>query len=60
MDVFAWSYDDMLGLRTDIFSHKLPIDPSCPQVKQKLRKINPDLSLKNKKEVSKKFDANVI
>ncbi|XP_055812085.1 uncharacterized protein LOC129882003 [Solanum dulcamara] len=60
MDVFAWSYDDMPGLSTNIVSHKLPTDPSCPPVKQKPRKIKPDLSLKVKKEVSKQIDANVI
>ncbi|XP_059315447.1 uncharacterized protein LOC132066075 [Lycium ferocissimum] len=57
IDVFAWSYDDMSGLSTDIVSHKLPIDPSCPPVKQKKRNIKPDLSLKVKEEVSKQFDA---
>ena len=31
MDIFAWSYDDMPGLSTDIVSHRLPIDPSFPQ-----------------------------
>ncbi|XP_055830762.1 uncharacterized protein LOC129899766 [Solanum dulcamara] len=60
MDVFAWSYDDMPGLSTNIVSHKLPTDLSCPPVKQKPRKIKPDLSLKVKKEVSKQIDANVI
>ncbi|XP_049381345.1 uncharacterized protein LOC125845898 [Solanum stenotomum] len=60
MDVFAWSYDDMPGLSTDIVSHRLPIDPSYPPVKQKPRKMKPDLSLKVKEEVSKQFDANVI
>ncbi|XP_055806917.1 uncharacterized protein LOC129875663 [Solanum dulcamara] len=59
MDVFAWSYDDMPGLSTNIVSHKLPTDPSCPPVKQKPRKIKPDLSLKVK-EVSKQINANVI
>ncbi|XP_049386034.1 uncharacterized protein LOC125850203 [Solanum stenotomum] len=53
IDVFAWSYDDMPGLSTDIVSHRLPIDPSCPPVKQKPRKIKLDLSLKVKEEVSK-------
>ncbi|XP_070022101.1 uncharacterized protein [Nicotiana sylvestris] len=37
-DVFAWSYDDMLGLSTDLVVHKLPTDPTFPPVKQKLRK----------------------
>ena len=36
-DVFAWSYQDMLGLDTDIVQHKLPFKEECPPVKQKLR-----------------------
>lgn len=45
-DVFAWSYQDMPGLDTDIFIHKLPLKPECPPVKQKLRKTRPGMSLK--------------
>lgn len=36
MDVFVWSYQDMLGLDIDIFMHKLPLREECPPVKQKL------------------------
>ena len=32
-DVFAWSYDDMPGLSTDLIVHKLPTDPVFPPVK---------------------------
>ncbi|XP_016672983.2 uncharacterized protein [Gossypium hirsutum] len=28
-DVFAWSYQDMPGLNTDIVVHKLPLKPEC-------------------------------
>ncbi|XP_070004351.1 uncharacterized protein [Nicotiana sylvestris] len=50
-DIFAWSYDDMTGLSTSIVAHKLPTDPTCPPVKQKLRKFKPDMSLKIKEEI---------
>ena len=30
VDVFAWSYQDMPGLDTDIVVHKLPLQPDCP------------------------------
>ncbi|KAM3398555.1 hypothetical protein P3S68_002071 [Capsicum galapagoense] len=53
IDVFAWSYDDMPGLSTDIVSHRLPTNPTCPPVKQKTRKFKPDLSLRIKEEVTK-------
>ncbi|XP_070005663.1 uncharacterized protein [Nicotiana sylvestris] len=52
-DIFAWSYDDMTGLSTSIMAHKLPTDPTCLPVKQKLRKFKPDMSLKIKEEVTK-------
>ncbi|KAM3382234.1 hypothetical protein P3S68_007807 [Capsicum galapagoense] len=50
----------MPGLRTYIVLHALPIDSFFPPVKQKPRKMKPNLSLKVKQEVSKQFDDNVI
>jgi len=44
-DVFAWSYDDMPGLSTDLVVHKLPTDPTFPPVKQNLRKFKTDMSV---------------
>jgi len=32
-DIFAWSYDDMPGLGTELVAHKLPTDPAFPLVK---------------------------
>ncbi|XP_055819392.1 uncharacterized protein LOC129888443 [Solanum dulcamara] len=60
VDIFAWSYDDMPGLCTDIVSHRLPIDPTCLPVKQKTRKFKPDLSLRIKEEVTKQIEANIV
>ena len=48
VDVFAWSYQDMPGLDTDIVEHKLPLKPECPPVKQKLRRTHPDMAVKIK------------
>jgi len=59
-DIFTWSYDDMTGLSTSIVAHKLPTDPTCPPVKQKLRKFKPDMSLKIKEEVTKQVKAKVL
>lgn len=50
-DVFAWSYQDMPGLDTNIVVHKLPLKPECLLVKQKLRRTRPDISLKIREEV---------
>ncbi|XP_070015122.1 uncharacterized protein [Nicotiana sylvestris] len=59
-DIFAWSYDDMNGLRTSIVSQNLPTNPMCPPVKQKLRKFKPNMSLKIKEEVTKQIKAKVF
>ena len=59
-DIFAWSYYDMTGLNTSIVAHKLPTDPMCSPVKQKIRKFKSDMSLKIKKEVTKKIKAKVL
>ncbi|XP_070004936.1 uncharacterized protein [Nicotiana sylvestris] len=59
-DVFAWSYDDMPDLSTNLVVHKLPIDPAFPPVKQKLRKFKTDMNVKIKEEVTKQLDAKVI
>ena len=55
-DIFAWSYQDMPGLSSDIMQHKLPLNHECSLVKQKLRRMKPEMSLKIKEEVKKQFD----
>ncbi|XP_050877297.1 uncharacterized protein LOC127081051, partial [Lathyrus oleraceus] len=60
VDVFAWSYQDMPGLDTDIVVHKLPLQPDCPPVKQKLRRARPDMALKICDEVKRQFDAGFL
>ena len=37
-DVFAWSYEDMVGLDVEIVVHNLPLNPDAKPVKQKLRR----------------------
>ncbi|CAJ2644569.1 unnamed protein product [Trifolium pratense] len=60
VDVFAWSYQDMPRLDTDIVVHKLPLRPECPPVKQKMRRTRPDMALKIREEVMKQFDAGFL
>ena len=50
----------MSGLSTDLVVHKLPIDPAFPPVKQKLRKLKTDMSVKIKEEIMKQLEAKVI
>ena len=44
----------MPGLSFDIVQHRLPLNPECSLVKQKLRRMKPEMSLKIK-EVKKQF-----
>ena len=59
-DIFAWSYQDMPSLSSDIVQHRLPLNPECSPVKQKLRRMKPETSLKIKEEVKKQFDAGFL
>ena len=48
MEVFAWSYEDISGLDTDIVVHRLPTKQDCTPVKQKVRHMRHDMSEKIK------------
>ena len=52
-DVFVWSYQDMSGLNIDIMVHRLSLREECMSVKQKLRRVKPEMLLKIKDEVKK-------
>ena len=52
-DVFAWSYQDMSSLDIDIVVHRLPLREECAPVKQKLRRVKPEMLLKIKEKVKK-------
>lgn len=60
VDVFAWSYQDMPGLDTDIVMHHLPLKQDCPPVKQKLGRTRSDMAIKIKEEVQKQLDAGFL
>ena len=60
VEIFAWSYQDMPGLDTDIVVHRLPLKEDCPSVKQKLRRTSPDMAVKIKEEVQKQLDAGFL
>jgi hypothetical protein len=34
LDLFAWSYKDMLGLDTSIVVHKIPLGKGCKSVRK--------------------------
>lgn len=59
-DIFAWSYQDMPGLDTDIVEHYLPLKAGCKPVKQKLRKLKPTWALQVRNEVMKQWEAGFL
>ena len=59
-NVFAWSYQDILALSTEIVEHRLPLKSECKLVQQKLRRMKPEMLLKIKEEVKKQFDAGFL
>ncbi|XP_074293498.1 uncharacterized protein LOC141620558 [Silene latifolia] len=59
-DVFAWSYRDMPGIDREIEEHKIPIKPGFKPIKQKLRRMRTEWSLKVKEEIHKQLKAGFI
>ena len=53
VEVFAWSYEDIPGLDTDIMVHRLLTKEDFPPVKQKVHRMQPDMSEKIKAKVMK-------
>jgi len=59
-DIFAWSNQDMLGLNHVVVQHKLPLKPECFPIKQKLRRLKLEMTLKIKEEVEKVFNVGFL
>ena len=59
-EVFTWSYEDMSGIDTDIVQHYIPTDPTMKPVKQKLRRIKLEWTLKIKEEMEKQYSAGFL
>ena len=59
-DVFAWSYQEMLGLSLSLVTHKLKLDPNARPVKQPRRKYHLDVEEKIKAEINKLLKAGFI
>lgn len=52
-ELFAWSYEDMPGLDPSLVEHCLPLVPGAKPIKQKLRRLHPDLDVKVREEILK-------
>ena len=59
-EVFAWSYEDMPGIDTNIVQHCIPTDPTLKPDKQQLRRMKPEWTLKIKEEVEKQYNAGFL
>ena len=55
-EVFAWLYEDMPRIDTDIVQHCIPTVPTMKLVKQKLRRMKPEWTFKIKEEVEKQYN----
>ena len=60
VDVFAWSYEDMSGLDTDIIVHRVPLEEGCKPIKQKQRRTHSEVLIKVKVEIQKQYNAGFL
>ena len=59
-DVFAWSYEEMLGIDPSIVVHEIPTYPGAKPVHQCLRPVHPRKAAAIKAEVEKLLKAGFI
>ena len=50
----------MPGFDIDIVVHRLPLREECAPIKQKLRRVKPEMLLKIKEEVKKQLDTRFL
>ncbi|XP_062119380.1 uncharacterized protein LOC133833141 [Humulus lupulus] len=59
-DVFAWTYEDMLGLDPKLVTHNLSTLPETRPIKQTPRNYRPEIQLQIKTEIEKLLKAGFI
>jgi len=59
-NVFAWEYNEMLGLDPNLVAHALNVEPSVKPVIQPMRTFHPDIEAQIIKEVQKLLAAGFI
>ena len=60
VNIFAFGYQDMLGMDPNVVVHNIVMKPDAKPVKQKPRRINPTQSLQIKEEIQKLLEAKFI
>ena len=59
-DCFAWSYEEMPGLKRTLVEHRLPIKPEFKPQRQPSRRMSKEVELKVKEEIEKLLKAKFI
>ena len=59
-EAFACSYEDMPGIDIDIAQHCIPANPTIQPVKQKLRRMKLEWTLKIKEEFKKQYNVGFL
>ena len=44
-DTFVWSYDELRGIPREMVEHCIPLIPGARPIRQKKRRMNPQLQL---------------
>jgi hypothetical protein len=52
-DVFAWSYEDMKGLNSEFYHHKINLAKDAIPIQQRRYRLNPNYAAKVKEEIDK-------
>ena len=60
VEIFSWSFEYISGLDTDIMVHRLPMKEDYSPIKQKVRRMHPEMSEKIKVGVMKQFNAGFL
>jgi len=59
-EVFAWSYKELKGIPPEIVEHRIPLVSGAVPIRQKERRMNPQLQLIVKEELEKLLQAGFI
>ena len=60
LDIFAWSYEEMLGIDPSIVFHEIKTYPMAKPVRKKLRQVHPRKATAIKAEIEKLLKASFI
>ena len=60
IDIFAWNYEDMLGVDPQVTIHRLNINPDAKPVKQQQRQFCPEIMEAIESKIKKLIDSGFI